>query len=486
MPVAPRIQRSKIQPGKDARLDYMDPLRHGRPSGRRDLRYLALAAALALAGCASPGPPQAPSLHLPQPVSDLTVQRIGDTVQLHFTAPSQSTDKMALRGSIPGEFCRQLPQQKCIAVPSSKVSIQAGNSGDQGQSQGVDGSAAAKTQITWIDKLPPKLASGPVRLLTYRVEFFSLAQRSAGLSNPAYTATGPAPAPVTGLRALGTRLGILLRWNPAPPAKTASSSGSAQVVLQREDLSPVKPHAQPKAKSKPQPPAKPDSQSKTKSKGKSNTKSKAKATAQPAPASKPARPNVVWLQANATEASNGQAGGENSEQTLDTSVQPDRIYRYTAERRFTLHLPDTEGMHQKISPAAVTVQLRSAPSTPVVFTLLQIFPPPPPTGLTVAAYFNPTPSGTPSSFAVDLIWQPIDATGLMTPLAGYNVYRQRLDAGLHSIGASRQINTAPLPTPAFHDDDADPTATYRYAVTAIDIKGNESPSVTTLLEPTRR
>ena len=76
---------------------------------------------------------------------------------------------------------------------------------------------------------------------------------------------------------------------------------------------------------------------------------------------------------------------------------------------------------------------------------------PPPTGLTVAAYFNPTPSMTPSSFAVDLIWQPIDATGLMTPLAGYNVYRQRLDAGLHPIGASRQINTAPQPTPAFHD-----------------------------------
>ncbi|MFP5231598.1 MAG: hypothetical protein ACLGQX_03095 [Acidobacteriota bacterium] len=77
--------------------------------------------------------------------------------------------------------------------------------------------------------------------------------------------------------------------------------------------------------------------------------------------------------------------------------------------------------------------------------------PPPPTGLTVAAYFNPTPSMTPSSFAVDLIWQPIDATGLMTPLAGYNVYRQRLDAGLHPIGASRQPNTAPQPTPAFHD-----------------------------------
>jgi hypothetical protein len=64
--------------------------------------------------------------------------------------------------------------------------------------------------------------------------------------------------------------------------------------------------------------------------------------------------------------------------------------------------------------------------------------------LIVAAYFNPTPSMTPSSFAVDLIWQPIDATGLMTPLAGYNVYRQRLDAGLHPIGASRQINTAAM------------------------------------------
>ncbi len=469
----------------------MDPLRHGRRSGTGELRSLALCAALALAGCASPGPPRAPSLRLPQPVSDLTVERVGDTVRLHFTAPSQSTDKMALRGSIPGEFCRQLPQQKsCIAVPSSKVSIPAGSSEDQGPSegthaQGTQGSASSKSQITWIDRLPPKLASGPVELLTYRVQFFSPAQRSAGLSNPAYTATGPAPAPVTGLRAQGTRLGILLRWNPAPSSEAAPASGSVQVVLRREDLSPVKPHRPA--------PAKPNGQAAVKSSSHLNAQPKAqpKAAAQPAASGKPARPNVVWLRANAPEASRGQAGNDNSQQTLDTSIQPGSTYRYAAERRLTLHLPATgsgqkSSSTEKASLAAVAIRLRSAPSTPVVFTLRQIFPPPPPTGLTAAAYFNPTPSGTPSSFAVDLIWQPIDATGLMTPLAGYNVYRQRLDASLHPVGALRRLNTSPLPTPAFHDATADPALPYRYAVSAIDIQGNESSSVTALLQPTRR
>ena len=50
--------------------------------------YLALSAALILTGCASPGPPHAPSLQLPQPVRDLTATRIGNTVELRFTRPS--------------------------------------------------------------------------------------------------------------------------------------------------------------------------------------------------------------------------------------------------------------------------------------------------------------------------------------------------------------------------------------------------------------
>ena len=432
----------------------MDPMRHRRESGPGEHRNLALAAAVllsGLAGCASPGPPRPPSLHLPRPVSDLTAVRIGDTVQLRFTAPSQSTDKLALHGSIPGEFCRQLPDQSCIPVPASKVSIPVGSSSSSkgsASSKGGGGSGTASNQITWTDRLPAKLTSGAAELLTYRVEFFSPAQRSAGLSNPAYTAAGAAPAPVTGLRAQGSRLGIVLRWNPEPGPPGGSSSSSAEVVLRREDLSPKKPHAQAKD--------------------------------QTAPKGSP--PEWVWLRTN----SSAESGVEGSDRTLDASVVPDTMYRYTGERRVTLHLSLTDGKPKDRTSGTQTILLRSAPSTPVVFTLLQIFPPPAPTALTAAAYFNPTPSGTPSGFAVDLIWQPIDATGLMTPLAGYNLYRQPLDAALQPTAPYRQLNTTPLRTPAFHDAGADPATRYRYAVTAIDSKGNESRLDTTLLEPSSR
>jgi fibronectin type 3 domain-containing protein len=45
------------------------------------------------------------------------------------------------------------------------------------------------------------------------------------------------------------------------------------------------------------------------------------------------------------------------------------------------------------------------------------------------------------------------------------------------------LNTLPIPQPAFHDTTADPAAIYRYSVTAVDAKGNESPSATATLTP---
>ena len=69
----------------------------------------------------------------------------------------------------------------------------------------------------------------PAMLLTYRVEFYSPTGRSAGKSDPAYTASGPAPAPVTALHAAGSRAGIVLSWQRTPDV-------TADVLLQRTRL----------------------------------------------------------------------------------------------------------------------------------------------------------------------------------------------------------------------------------------------------------
>jgi hypothetical protein len=385
------------------------------------LGCVALAATLAAIGCASPGPPRAPSLHLPPPVRDLTVARIGDTVELHFTAPASSTDKLPLRGgTVTGQLCRQLPHQACIAVPSSKATVS------------IAGPGGTRNPITWTDTLPPDLTDGPAKLLAYRVEFFSPAGRSAGLSEPAFTATGPAPAPVDNLHVDGTRLGILLSWNSSPDA--------GDVLLHREDLAPKPP--------KPR---------------KTSTGAAApKAAKNPAQASAPgnATPGTVWLGAQ-------HPGDAQTSRTLDTAALPDTPYRYFAQRRVILEL------------GSRSIELRSQPSAATTFTLLQKYPPPAPTGFTAVGYVAPASAGTPAAFAVDLIWQPVDEAGLVTPLAGYNLYREPID------GSARrhQLNTAPIPSPAFHDTSASATSSYRYIVTAIDIKGNESPAATVLLQP---
>ena len=384
-----------------------------RPADRRatprSLGYLVLSATLAAIGCASPGPPRAPSLHLPQPVRDLTATRIGNTVELHFTAPSRTTDKLPIRGGrVTGQLCRQLPHQPCLAIASSRASIATANPN------------GTNNIVTWTDTLPPSLTVGPPQLLAYRVEFFSPLNRSAGPSAPAFTATGPAPAPVENLHAEGTRLGTLLTWNPSP--------SPGDILLRREDMAPpkTKPH---------------------------NNLSSTPSSSQPP---------ILWLQTHL-------AGTPQPSQTLDTTTLPDTPYHYLAQRRRTLQL------------GASTIDLRSEPTAPIPFILHQIYPPPAPTGLTALGFFTPT---TPPTFAVDLIWQPIDDAGLITPLAGYNLYREPLTATGEPAAPRQQLNTTPIPTPAFHDPTASPATPYRYSVTAIDAKSNQSTPATTLLQPT--
>jgi hypothetical protein len=377
------------------------------------LQSAAFAAIMAIFGCASPGPPRAPTLNLPEPVRDLSVIRIGNTVELHFTAPARTTDKLPIRGgTVTGQLCRQLEHQSCEPVPSTKTVID------------TVGPNGTRNQATWVDTLPENLTQGAPRLLGYRVEFFSTAGRSAGPSAPAFTIAGPPPAPVDDLRAEGSRLGVVLQWSTSAPA--------GDVVLEREDLAPAhpKPH---------------------KNQGFSNT---------------PSSP-IVWL---------GTHGPNDSavplSHTLDTTALPDTPYRYIAQRRITLQL----GGH--------SIELRSALSAPISFTLHEVYPPPAPTGLTAVGFFTSAPTSTsPAPFAVDLIWQPVDDAGILAGLVGYNVYREPVNTTGTPTADRTRLTSTPTPTPAFHDATASPATPYRYSVTAIDAKGNESPEVTVLLQP---
>ncbi|HET9177778.1 MAG TPA: hypothetical protein VFQ24_05405 [Terriglobia bacterium] len=96
----------------------------------------------------------------------------------------------------------------------------------------------------------------------------------------------------------------------------------------------------------------------------------------------------------------------------------------------------------------------SQPSAPVSITPRDIFPPPVPTGLTAVN----------TAGAVDLLWNASSGNDL----AGYNVYRS---AG---SGPFQRISKDLAPTPVFHDASVAPGQVYEYAVTAVDLAGNES------------
>ena len=164
-----------------------------------------------------PGAPLPPSLDLPVPVTNLSALRAGPQVALAWTMPTKTTDKVLLKGDIAVHVCRnQTADPKCYIAATLAF---------------APGAAA-----TFNDTLPPELAAGSPRVLTYSVELVNRKGRSAGLSNSAEILAGEAPSAVEDLTAEMRKDGVLLRWAPAP-----SESSPVAVRLVRRLLSaPVK------------------------------------------------------------------------------------------------------------------------------------------------------------------------------------------------------------------------------------------------------
>lgn len=148
-----------------------------------------------LAGCGMVSAPVPPSLKLPQPVTNLTAQRTGDAVTLRWTMPRRATDKVLLVGDQKAEVCRQVGAGSCAVLAHLLI---------------APGSSAE-----FLDHLPAALVSSSPQLLTYTVILQNHAGQTAGPSNAAITASGPAPPPLTGLTARASAAGVVLGWVPA-------------------------------------------------------------------------------------------------------------------------------------------------------------------------------------------------------------------------------------------------------------------------------
>jgi len=186
------------------------------------LRWAAVAAGLAMGliaiGCGTPGAPQAPSLKLPDPVTDLSAERTGNHVALSWTMPERNTDKLLLKGNVAASVCRKEGAGNCVNT-GNPVLIAPGAEG------------------RFTEELPATLAVGGARGLRYFVELRNAKGRSAGLSNAAEVLAGAAPGPVAGLAAQVRKGGVVLRWTPEVEA--SGESNLIAIRLHRKLLTPV-------------------------------------------------------------------------------------------------------------------------------------------------------------------------------------------------------------------------------------------------------
>jgi hypothetical protein len=175
----------------------------------------ALALFAALAGCGTPGAPLAPSLNLPQPVTDLSAIRAGDQVWLTWTMPKKTTDKIAIKVDVMVRVCREESAAGACTDAGTPLLL----------APGVNG--------TFSETLPTPLASGPARVLKYFVELKNRNGRSTGLSNGVETLAGAPPEPVQGLTAEVRKAGVVLSW--------AADNENVPVRLERTLLTPTEP-----------------------------------------------------------------------------------------------------------------------------------------------------------------------------------------------------------------------------------------------------
>ena len=167
---------------------------------------------LLLAGCGQTGTPQAPSLKLPTPVSDLTASRVGYRVTLTWTMPRRTTDKLPLKGLQPVQICRRTGEAACLIVGTASFEI---------------GKPA-----TYDDTLPTDLTGGSPQLLAYSIDVLSAHGRSAGASNIAFAAAGSAPPAFIHASGAITANGVVLEWQPA-----SLTGGEHKVDIERTLLS---------------------------------------------------------------------------------------------------------------------------------------------------------------------------------------------------------------------------------------------------------
>ena len=164
------------------------------------MRLLSITLAfLALAGCGTPGAPQPPSANIPQKVKDLKAVRKGDTVNLSWSAPEQTTDGALV--SKPGKMIvRRATTDSQNAVTVAELPLQPAHKSQQAQGVAVK------------DSLTNLLQSSSADFASYTVEALSGSGKSAGPSTAVAVPLVPVPSMPKDVQLKVVSQGVSISW----------------------------------------------------------------------------------------------------------------------------------------------------------------------------------------------------------------------------------------------------------------------------------
>jgi hypothetical protein len=284
---------------------------------------------------------------------------------------------------------------------------------------------------------------GAPSLIAYRVELDNPRGHSAGPSAPVYALKGSAPAPMGPIAVSARRNAALIVWQPQDsPANLPPAPVELQRTLLATAAGPVEP---------PQPKASKSGKSVASSPSPASHGTTARTTLQQA---------TLRLDGAAAQAPTDPGG------LFDRSIHNGDTLSYTAQRVRAVEFTTPEatytskdGKPRQSKPVTQSFEIRGEPSPAITFTFHDVAPPSAPTGLAAVAGggFGEPPS-------VDLSWDPNSEMDIL----GYNVFRAE------GNGKAARINPEPTPGPAYRDLTAQPGHNYRYFVTAVDERHNES------------
>ncbi len=125
------------------------------------------------------------------------------------------------------------------------------------------------------------------------------------------------------------------------------------------------------------------------------------------------------------------------------------------EQKYEYRITSLTVVHAKAREASV----EGDDSAPVAVFAKDVYPPAQPAGL--QAVF----SSVGQKPFIDLTWAPNSETDV----AGYSVFRRS------NGGEWQKLNAKPVQVPSFRDETVQPGTKYQYTVSAVDLRGNESP-----------